>query len=270
MVSHFSVPYQVGHQGALMFESKYILGEVVPIFDGAVSGALDSYGIEGGGKPMKIAVENFDGKIYRVVTSVGLGAYLHAANSLQEIGLKDLLAESIDGKEGYDSWFVSTPEMVNNFEPEPEVFYDPASEILRELEVLGMLPETERQSLVLSRVGQGVFRAQLISFWKGCAVTGANCIPLLKASHIKPWRNSNNKERLDLFNGLLLSPNLDSAFDTGLITFDSNGKIVLSNEISGAPAFQLHINAKLRINPKLFQIEHRLYLEYHRNEVFRG
>lgn len=252
-----------------MIQSKYIKGEVVPSFDKSVSAAIAEYGIEGGGKAIKIAVENFEGRIYRVLTSMGMGAYIHATSSLLDLGLKDNLADSFNGKDGYDSWFVTTPEMLPANIPETPAD-DPGADILRDLDALGALPETERQSLVLSRVGQGEFRAQLVSYWNGCAVTGANCIPLLKASHIKPWRESNNKERLDVFNGLLLSPNIDAAFDTGYITFDSHGKIALSKAITGAPAFQLHINAKLRINQKLLRPEHEVYLEHHRREIFRG
>jgi 5-methylcytosine-specific restriction protein A len=54
---------------------------------------------------------------------------------------------------------------------------------------------------------------------------------LLKASHIKPWRDSDNAERLDIYNGLLLIPNLDSAFDKGYISFDDGGKIIISDMI---------------------------------------
>ena len=253
-----------------MFQSKYIKGEAVPSFDESVSAAIAEHGIEGGGKAMKIAVENFEGRIYRVLTSVGMRAYIHATSSLLDLGLKDILSDSLHGKDGYDSWFVTTPELLAANTPELEIANDPGVEILSDLEALSTLPETERQSLVLSRVGQGEFRAQLVSYWNSCAVTGATCILLLKASHIKPWCESNNKERLDVFNGLLLSPNIDVAFDTGYITFDSQGKIVLSKAITGAPAFQLHINAKLRINQELFCPEHEAYLEHHRREVFRG
>ena len=252
-----------------MFQSMYIEGETVPAFDEFISAAIASYGIEGGGKPMKIAIENFAGRIYRVVTSVGMGAYIYATSSLLELRLKDILADSIHGKDGYDSWFITTREMLDVVPSEPEIAKDPAAEILNELDVLNTLPETERQSLVLSRIGQGEFRTQVVSYWKGCAVTGADYIPLLKASHIKPWRESNNKERLDVFNGLLLSPNIDTAFDAGYITFDSQGKIVLSKAVTGAPAFQLHINAKLRINRNFLRPEHEAYLKYHRREVFR-
>jgi hypothetical protein len=253
-----------------VFKTNYINGEVIPTFDESVSAAIAEYGIEGGGKAMKIAVENFEGRIYRVLTSVGMGAYLHATSSLHDLGMKDVLADSLYGKDGYDSWFVTTPEMLVENTPKLEIARDLGGEILSDLEALSTLPETERQSLALCRVGQGEFRAQLVSYWNCCAVTGASCIPLLKASHIKPWRESSNKERLDVFNGLLLSPNIDAAFDTGYITFDSQGKIVLSNAIAGAPAFQLHINAKLRINQKLLRPEHEVYLEHHRRHVFRG
>ena len=253
-----------------MFKSSYVPNEVVPSYDEAISAALSSHGIAGGGKPMKIAVENFDGNIYRIITSIGMGAYMHAITTLLDLGFKDTLADNLYGKDGYDSWCVTTPEMQKTFISEELVANDPASEIMNDLDALSTLPITERRSLTLSRIGQGEFRTQLISYWKVCAVTGTDCIPLLKASHIKPWRISNNRERLDLFNGLLLSPNLDAAFDTGFITFDDQGKIVLSDEVSGTPAFQLHINAKLRINQKLLRPEHQSYLAYHRKEVFRG
>ena len=253
-----------------MFQSKYIKGETVPPFDDQISDAIAEYGIEGGGKRMDIAVENFEGRIYRVISSIGMGAYIHATSSLLDCGMRDTLAESLHGKDGYDSRFVTTSEMLSALSPQPELTVDRAAELLSELEALRALPETERQSLTLSRIGQGEFRAELVSYWSGCAVTGANCIPLLKASHIKPWRTSNNKERLDVFNGLLLSPNIDTAFDTGHIAFDAHGKILLSKAITGAPAFQLHINAKLRINQKLLRPEHKVFLEHHRVEVFRG
>jgi len=80
------------------------------------------------------------------------------------------------------------------------------------------IPETEKDALIKSRVGQGRFRTEQKIYWKNhCAVTGCTLIDLLKASHIKPWRDGSNEERLDKYNGLLLVPNLDSAFDKGYI-----------------------------------------------------
>jgi len=50
----------------------------------------------------------------------------------------------------------------------------------------------------------------------------------LRASHIKPWTDSDNSERLDANNGLLLAAGVDAAFDQGFIGFTSNGDLVCS------------------------------------------
>ncbi|MEG3057297.1 MAG: HNH endonuclease signature motif containing protein [Methanoculleus sp.] len=111
--------------------------------------------------------------------------------------------------------------------PEPNAVED-----IREFERANKsLSSTERESLILSRIGQGEFRSGLISYWKRCAVTGCDSIALLRASHIKPWRDSDNAERLDAYNGLLLAPNLDSAFDKGYISFDDSGEMLISGEL---------------------------------------
>ncbi|MDX1521473.1 MAG: HNH endonuclease signature motif containing protein, partial [Anaerolineae bacterium] len=68
------------------------------------------------------------------------------------------------------------------------------------------LSDTEREAIIQSRIGQGKFRTMLINYWQCCAVTGCQNETLLRASHIKPWRNSKNEERLDVYNGLLLIP----------------------------------------------------------------
>jgi hypothetical protein len=89
-----------------VFESKYIEGEAIPPFDDTISTVISSCGIEGGGNMMRTAIENPEGKIYRVIESEGLGAYMHITSSLHDIGLKDILADSLHGENGYDSWFV--------------------------------------------------------------------------------------------------------------------------------------------------------------------
>jgi len=66
---------------------------------------------------------------------------------------------------------------------------------------------TDRHDLVKCRIGQGTFRQKLIAHWNACAVTGYKDIGVHVASHIKPWRACTNAERLNPFNGLLLTPN---------------------------------------------------------------
>lgn len=93
------------------------------------------------------------------------------------------------------------------------------------------ISETEHESIVKSRIGQGYFRNKLIEYWQGCSVTQCRTISLLMASHIQPWRKSDNEQRLDVYNGLLLTPNLDKLFDKGYISFDKKGKIICSNAL---------------------------------------
>ena len=109
-------------------------------------------------------------------------------------------------------------------------------------------PETERQAIIAARRGQGRFRTDLIELWSGkCAVTKSRALSLLRASHIKPWRDSTNAQRLDRYNGLLLIPNFDSAFDIGLITFDDDGRMLLSPELRDEEARLLGIKRGLKL-----------------------
>lgn len=101
--------------------------------------------------------------------------------------------------------------------------------------MLGISPpdRTEREGLVLSRVGQGLYRKMLQFKWNNrCAVTQVDEQKVLIASHIVPWKDSTDSERLDPENGILLSPNLDALFDKHLISFNNNKKIIISNSLS--------------------------------------
>ena len=96
------------------------------------------------------------------------------------------------------------------------------------------LPVTDRQALVKARVGQGIFRDQVLSLWDWrCAVTGCETQEALRASHIKPWSESTDQERLDRYNGLSLLATLDALFDKHLIAFDSMGKMLISSQLAG-------------------------------------
>ena len=106
-----------------------------------------------------------------------------------------------------------------------------------------MPDKTERSGLVTSRVGQGFYRQQVIEKWSGrCPLTGIDIRPILIASHIVPWSEANDKERLDVDNGILLSPLFDSLFNKHLISFDDNGDLLISAKLSSAnvEALRLH------------------------------
>ncbi|MGM0476402.1 MAG: HNH endonuclease [Pseudomonadota bacterium] len=127
------------------------------------------------------------------------------------------------------------------------------------------ISETDKTALLKARTGQASFRQKLFAHWGGCAVTGYQDPMMLVASHIKPWRDSRDDERLDGYNGLLLLPTLDKAFDTGLLSFKDDGKALIS------PWFQeperLGISASMRV---AMQPKHQEYMKFHREWVFRG
>lgn len=127
------------------------------------------------------------------------------------------------------------------------------------------LSTTEKTVLVNTRMGQGHFRSKLIDMWGGCAVTGFKNTQLLLASHIKPWRDSNNEERLDKFNGLLLLPNLDKAFDLGFISFDDKGKVLISRYLEKPEVLGLNEDMYFHVHR-----EHKYYLGHHRGLLFKG
>lgn len=92
--------------------------------------------------------------------------------------------------------------------------------------------ETTKQRLVNARLGQGGFREALVEIWGGkCALTGCDIGPVLRASHIKPWRISTNPERLDPRNGILLAASLDALFDKCLISLTPEGRLLASADI---------------------------------------
>jgi len=108
--------------------------------------------------------------------------------------------------------------------------------------------KTETKGLVISRVGQGYYRQNIINKWNGkCAVTGIGIKSILIASHIVRWSESNDDERLDVENGILLSPMYDSLFDRYLISFDDEGNILISKKIDEDNFLRLGLSKNIKI-----------------------
>lgn len=129
----------------------------------------------------------------------------------------------------------------------------------------GLPQTTEAERLVVQRIGQDIFRAGLMEYWQGsCPLTRITDPALLRASHIIPWKAcGSDAERLDVHNGLLLSSLWDAAFDSGLVTFDDEGRPVFSPALS-EPAHQgLRWETPLRLTA-----HHRRRLDYHRSAIF--
>jgi len=127
---------------------------------------------------------------------------------------------------------------------------------------------TEKESIIMARVGQGQYRKRLLNKYENrCIVTGIDNRKVLMASHIKPWSVSLNHERLDTENGLVLSANLDRLFDSGLITFDKNGRLFISSFVGEENQKRLSITDKMCVDlkPSLKLLE---YMQYHQDIIF--
>ncbi len=133
-----------------------------------------------------------------------------------------------------------------------------------ELEIIRdpQLTETERLNLVASRVGQGIFRKNVLRLHPTCLLTGIDNPDFLIASHIKPWRLCDNRERLDPHNGLMLTPNADRLFDRGLISFSDEGVLLISDKLPPGILNQLGIPNRKVLE---FTEKQALYLAFHRS-----
>ena len=130
------------------------------------------------------------------------------------------------------------------------------------------LDETDRQALVVARRGQGVFRERVQQIEWRCRVTGVDRLEHLRASHCKPWRDSDNLERLDGENGLLLTPSIDHLFDRGFISFRGDGRLLVSPVAHGPSLRKMGIAVAERIEGGSFTAGQQRYLEHHRDLVF--
>ena len=127
------------------------------------------------------------------------------------------------------------------------------------------LPETEKRQLVNARLGQGLFKNNVRLNEHECRVTGVRQLHHLRASHIKPWKDSNNEEKLHGCNGLLLAPHIDHLFDRGFISFEGNGELLVSTRME--PEVLDAWSIELPRNVGTFNVDQRHFLEHHRANV---
>lgn len=129
------------------------------------------------------------------------------------------------------------------------------------------LLDTTRKAVVLARRGQGLFKQRVLAIEQRCRITGVDRIEHLRASHCKPWRDSNNEERLDGQNGLLLTPNADHLFDRGFISFDDNGEVLISPVAHHESLQRMGLGSR-PANVGGFSVGQKGYLAFHRESVF--
>ena len=139
-----------------------------------------------------------------------------------------------------------------------------AQKIEEEISSLNIEGASKKASINV-RVNQGIFRDLLLKRYNRCCLCGVENHTLLIASHIKPWAESEPKEKLDVDNGFLMCPNHDRIFDKGYITFDDDGKIIISDRLIENDRVSLNVDSRMHIE---LTESNKKYLKFHREKVF--
>lgn len=283
-------------QSAKCDPEGYVIGVNVPrpTYDSIVSQVVEEHASpwDPPGGPYAIGIVADDGRtIYRVVHVSGVGELAHHVEPLRRAGFDNILADLQHRR--WDAVLVPTPKLqageaqedgsLDSAEsvepsrtPEPQAPLAPQvhEDFAAAAEQLKVLSDTEREQVVLARLGQGCFRADLITAFGGrCGLTELKFEPVLRASHIKPWRDSTNIERLDADNGLLLRADIDALFDTGYITFGADGELLRAAAIPESAVQALAaigVYEQRRLPESVLTPGRRAFLAYHRASVFQS
>ncbi|MGE4212069.1 MAG: HNH endonuclease [Candidatus Methanomethylophilaceae archaeon] len=128
-----------------------------------------------------------------------------------------------------------------------------------------------------ARMNQNIFRRRVLTEYnETCCVTGIHSSEFLIASHIKPWKDSSDVEKIDHRNGLCLNPLHDKAFDKGLMTIDPKyHTVIYVDDIEEMMPRQIYNDYFGRYeNKTISEPEHdcpnRDYIEFHNKHVFTG
>ena len=146
-----------------------------------------------------------------------------------------------------------------------EVSLDSDINLISEIESNTMVG-IEKKALVKMRVNQGIFRDKLLKKYSKCCLCGVCNVAFLTASHIKPWVDSDSKEKLDIENGFLLCPNHDKLFDGGWISFNDEGGILISSSIQQSDRVFMNVREDMKI---VLSEQNKKYLKFHRDNIYR-
>jgi hypothetical protein len=149
----------------------------------------------------------------------------------------------------------------------PTIDQELEDSIQYEILAKGIEGDLEKIQLTKARRGQGIFRTNVRLIENRCRLTGVENIKHLRASHIKPWKESNDSEKIDGHNGLLLSPHVDHLFDRGFISFKESGELLVSKELNPIVLQQWSISSANNVGR--FTKSQSSYLEFHQDSIFQ-
>jgi hypothetical protein len=180
------------------------------------------------------------------------GVYLSAVPDAMVVVLRRLLEGQVEEAEDKIRTSVGT-----------ELLDDRAEEMIRLRTDIGPI---DKENLIRARRGQGLYRRNVEEVEGGCRLTQLLDRRHLIASHIKPWRESDDREKLDGYNGLLFSPHVAHLFDRGYVSFADDGELLVSRHLNPRVLTAWRITTPVKV--EAFRPEQCAYLDYHRREVF--
>ncbi|MFZ4779806.1 MAG: HNH endonuclease [Terrimicrobiaceae bacterium] len=150
----------------------------------------------------------------------------------------------------------------------PDVLFEWEEKIQGRIRESLDIPETTRKALIDARRGQGRFRQGVQRLERECRITRVRNNTHLVASHIKPWREGSDEERLSGANGLMLTPSIDHLFDRGVISFGDSGEVLLSPVADHESLPRMGVEVSTPIITGQFNSDQKHFLSYHRDNIF--
>jgi hypothetical protein len=135
------------------------------------------------------------------------------------------------------------------------------------IETAADILDTKRQSLIIARLGQGLFKERVLKTERFCRVTRVEKLEQLRASLCKPWRDATDDERLNGENGLLVSPSIDHLFDRGFISFEEQGRLIISPVAHRESRRKMGVETEIPVDVGPFSSGQQSFLDNHRNSV---
>lgn len=199
----------------------------------------------------------------------------HNGKGLQGVYLTELnvpLAEAIVTLIGHEATVLAQGNKLDdvrrNITTATNSFLEWEEHLRRQIEEDETITETEKLTLIYSRVGQGKFKDNVKIIESRCRITKVDKLEHLRASHLKPWRDSDNIERLNGENGLLLTPSIDHLFDRGFISFENNGALLISPVSHKQSLERMGVPVGTKLNVGSFSEGQKGFLEFHREDIF--
>ena len=129
-----------------------------------------------------------------------------------------------------------------------------------------------KETVYLPRRGQGTFRRLVIEAYdRQCAVTGEHTLPVLQASHIKPFSSQLEHE---VTNGIALRSDVHTLFDLGYVTVTPGHRFLVSgalrSDFANGKIYYKHHGDTIHVPATPALRPSPDYLAWHCDTVFKG